>query len=82
MAHLTICRYGPLLEIIFKIYYIILVKKSGWTKHDLTKTGELTIRGCGPRLIIVANSYYVLSASKLIGPNTITIRPISLGQFC
>ena len=41
-----------------------------WTKYDLTMTGELTICGCGPRLITTPNTYYDLSASKLIGPNT------------
>ena len=53
IANLTICSYGPLLKIVSKTYYIILIKKSGWTKYDLTTTGELTICGCGPRLIIV-----------------------------
>ena len=46
IAHLAICRYGPLLKIVFKIYHIIFVKKSGETKYDLTMTGELTICGC------------------------------------
>ena len=27
IANLPICRYGPLLKIVSKIYYIILVKK-------------------------------------------------------
>ena len=74
IAHLTICRDGTLLNIVSKINYIILVKKIGWTKYDLTMTGELNICGCGPRPIIVLNSYYVLLASKLVGQNTITIR--------
>ena len=81
MAHLAICRHGPLLKIVSKTYYIILVKTSAFTKYDLA----LIISVCGPRLIIVSNSYYVLSASKLVGPNTITIRGpfnhLSLGQF-
>ena len=70
--HLTNCRYVLLLKIISKINYIILVKKI-WTNYDLTMTGKLTICGCGPRLIIVSNSCYVLLARKLVGPNTITI---------
>ena len=45
--------------------------------HDLTITGELSICGRGPLLIIVSNNYYVLSANKLVGPNTITIRRTS-----
>ena len=49
-AHLTICRHGPLLKIVSKIYLIVLVKKRGWTKFGLAMTGELTICGCGPRL--------------------------------
>ena len=41
IAHLTFCMYGPLLKIGWKIYSIILVKKSGGTKYDLTMTGGL-----------------------------------------
>ena len=52
IAHLTNCRYGQLQQILSEIYYIILVKKM-WNKYDLTMTGELTICGCGPRLIII-----------------------------
>ena len=59
ITHLTICRCGPLLKVVSKRYYIFFVKKSGWTKYDLTMTGELTICGRGPRLIIVSNCYYV-----------------------
>ena len=66
ITHLTICRHGPLLKIVSKIYYSILVIKRCWTKYDLTTTRELTICVCGPRLIIVSNSCYVLSASKLL----------------
>ena len=70
IAHLTICRHGPLLKIASKIYNIILVKKSGWTKYDLTVTGELTICWCGPRQIIVSNSFFVSSENYFFGPNT------------
>ena len=51
-AHLTNCWYGPHLKIGSKIDYIILVKFL-FTKYYLTMTGELTICGSGPRLIIV-----------------------------
>ena len=74
LPHLMIYRHGPLLKILSKIYLIILVKRSGWAKYDLTIRLERTICGCGPRLIIVSNSYCVLSASILVWPNTITIR--------
>ena len=73
IAHLTICRHGPLLKIVSKIYYLILVKKSCWKNYHLTMTGEVTICGCGPHLIAELNSYYVLSVSELVGPTTITI---------
>ena len=86
IAYLAICRHGPLLKIVSKIYYHILVKNSGWTKYDLTTAGELTICLYGPRLIIVSNSYYVLSASKLVqmrlqygGPFNHSL--YSMGQF-
>ena len=44
-AYLTICMYGALLKFVSKLYCTILVKKSGWTKYDLTTTGELSICG-------------------------------------
>ena len=56
---LMIYRHGPLLKIVSKIYLIILVKRSGWTKYDLTIRLERTICGCGPRLIIVSNNQQV-----------------------
>ena len=65
IAHLKICSYGPLLKIVSKIYYIIPVKKSGWTKYDLTTTGEFTIFGCVLRLMIVSNIRFLRQVNWL-----------------
>ena len=46
IAQLTISRYGPLLNIGSKIYFIIIGKKRGWTKYDFTVMGELTPLVC------------------------------------
>ena len=70
IAHLTNSRYGPLLKIVSKIYYLILVKKRGWPKYNLIMMGELTICRYGPLLKIVQKIYYGILVQKN-GPNTI-----------